>query len=453
MSTNRRPPGPRGHRLIGSLPEVRKDALGFLSDCARQYGDVVQYRILNTPAYLLNRPDLIEEVLIHQYRNFVKGRIYGATRQSFGEGLLTSEGEAWQKQRLLVQPAFHHERIAAYADLAVMETCQLMQGWTDHQTLDIYTEMKRLTLQIASKSLFSASLSDQTRLVSQALHVVLEEFNARMNTGLLIPDSIPTPGNLRLNRAVRRLESIVYQIINERRTENVDHGDLLSMLLNARDVVGRLMTERELRDEVLTLIIAGHDTTALALSWTFYLLATNPEVEATLSAELQTQLCGRPPTANDVPRLRFAEMVIKESLRLYPTAWGISRVALNDCDIGGYFIPARSSVVISQWVTQRDPRYFEAPLDFEPLRWEAEQTKPFPKFAYFPFGGGPRRCIGHAFAMMETILILAAVAQRFQFRLVPNQVIEPTPSFTLYPKNGIKAVAIKHGVSQDMPHK
>jgi len=443
MSLSTVPPGPRGHFLLGSLPEVRRDVLAFLSACAREYGDVVRYRIPGAAAYLINHPDLIENVLVHQYRHFVKGRIYRATRQALGNGLLTSDGETWQRQRLLVQPAFHHERITAYADHAVTETEQLVGRWNDGDTIDIHAEMKRLTLQVAAKSLFGASLSTETQTVETAMRVVLEQFNARMNTALLIPEKIPTRGNLRLQSAVRLLESTVHKIIEERRAGNLDRGDLLSMLLNARDESGNPLSERELRDEVLTLIIAGHDTTALALSWSFYLLARNPAIEATLREELQTALGGRPPSTEDLPRLHYAEMVIKESLRLYPTAWGISRVATNDLEIGGYTVPSGASIVMSQWVMQRDPRYFESPLEFRPGRWETEQAKSLPRFAYFPFGGGPRRCIGHAFAWMEAILVLAAILPRVRFTLLADHPVEAVPSFTLYPRHGIKMAVTK----------
>jgi len=443
MSLSPVPPGPRGHFLIGSLPEIRRDVLGFLSGCAREYGDVVRYRIPNTAAYLINHPDLIENILVQGYRNFVKGRIYRATRQVLGNGLLTSDGDAWQRQRLLVQPAFHHDRITAYADRAVAETEQLMNGWSDGETIDIHAEMKRLTLQVAAKSLFGANIADEAHVVEEAMRIVLEQFNTRMNTALLIPEAFPTPGNLRLQKAVRQLEAIVYKIIRLRREENEDRGDLLSMLLRARDGNGNPMSESELRDEVLTLIIAGHDTTALALSWSLYLLAQNPAIESALRKELQTELGGRLPSTKDLPRLRYAEMVIKESLRLYPTAWGISRVALNDFNAGGYTIPAGASIVMSQWVMQRDPRYYESPLEFKPQRWETEKVKSLPKFAYFPFGGGPRRCIGHGFALMEAVLVLAAIIPRVRFTLVAGHPVEAIPSFTLYPRHGIKMAAAK----------
>ena len=445
MNASPAPPGPRGHFLIGSLPEVRKDVLGFLTDCAREYGDVVHYRILNTAAYLINHPDLIEAILVQQYRNFVKGRIYRATRPVLGNGLLTSDGDTWQRQRLLVQPAFHHDRITAYADLAVTETDQLTSGWSNGETIDIYAEMKQLTLLVAAKSLFSAGISNETHVVENAMHVVLEQFSARMNTALLIPENFPTPGNLRLQKAVRHLESLVNKIIQDRRKGNEERSDLLSMLLNARDESGNPMSERELRDEILTLIIAGHDTTALALSWGFFLLAQNPAVEAALRNELQTELGGRLPSSKDLPCLRYTEMVVKESLRLYPTAWGISRVALNDFKIGGYNIPAGASIVMSQWVMHRDPRYFESPLEFKPQRWETEKVGLLPKFAYFPFGGGPRRCIGHAFALMEAVLVLATIIPKVRLTLVPDHPVEAVPSFTLYPRHGIRMVVTKPG--------
>lgn len=436
------PPGPKSRFLIGRLPTINREWLEFLERCAREYGDIFHFRFLHLHVCYFIRPEHIESVLVTHYDKFIKAIDYRAMRRVFGNGLLTSEGEFWRRQRRLAQPAFHRERIAAYSRLMVAATERMLERWQDGQTLDVHEEMMRLTLEIVAKALFGAEVEGQAQDVGRALNVAMEQFLSRVSTGFLIPEFLPTPGNLRFARAMRRLDQIVYGIIRQRRSSHSDPGDLLSMLLAARDDDGRQMTDRQLRDEAMTLFLAGHETTANALSWTWYLLAQHPEVESKLVAEITQVLGGRAPGLDDLERLPYCEKVIKESLRLYPPAWAIGRQALEEFEIGGYRLPRGTNIFMVQWITQRDPRWFERPGNFEPDRWTEEFERRLPRFAYFPFGGGPRTCIGSAFARMEAALLLASIAPRFKLTLVPGHSVDILPSITLRPKYGMKMTIV-----------
>jgi len=411
--------------------------MAFLTAISREYGDIVTMSFYKFRVYYVSHPDYIEEVLVNQARKFIKGRILRANKGLFGNGLLTSEGDFWLRQRRLAQPAFHRARIAAYGETMVRFTERLIAGWRDGETRDIHAEMMRLTLQIVAKTLFDAEVDGDAQQVGHALEAIME-FNSDFRRLILTPSWLPTLRNLRAALAIRRLNKIIYRIIDRRRAAGGDPGDLLSMLLHAQDEDGSRMTDRQLRDEVITLFLAGHETTALALSWTWWLLAQNPQAEAKLHAELDAVLAGRSPTLEDLPNLRYTDHVISESMRLYPPAWGMARVAIEDAEIGGYRIPKGSGVSLSQWVVHRDSRWFEAPEEFHPERWEGDLLKRLPRFAYFPFGGGPRQCIGNTFALMEAALLLATIAQKFRVRLVPNQKVEPVASITLRPRHGIQ---------------
>jgi cytochrome P450 len=442
------PPGPKPHPLIGNLLEFRKNPLDFYTDCHRRYGDILRYRILNVNVYLLSHPDWIEAVLGGDYHNFTKGRIMRANRLMLGNGLILNEGDDWMRQRHLVQPAFHRERIAAYADVMVAFTQRLTASWQDGESIDVLAVMKRLTLEIIAKTLFDSDISDQAGVVGKALQTFLEEFAARTDRGLLVPEYIPTPGNMRLQKAVHRLDEIVYGMIRRRRLSGQANNDLLSMLLEARDERGKQMSDQQLRDEVMNILLAGHETTALALTWTWYLLAKHPEVENRLFTELERVLGGRSPQVADMPNLSYTDWVLKEALRIYPPVWCILRVALDDCKVGGYTIPAGSSLCASQWVMHHDRRYFDDPDAFKPQRWENELIRRLPAFVYFPFGGGPRGCLGYSFAITEALLIIAALASKFRFSLVPGHAVIPWPSITLNPKYGLKMV-VSHRTSSD----
>ena len=434
-----RPPGPPGHLLVGNLPEFGRDILGYLTGCARTYGDVVSLRLGAWPTLLVSRADLIEEVLAVRYASFRKHSFFFRhVTAIFGNGLLTSEGDFWLRQRRLAAPAFHRERVAAYGEVMVALTGRHLEGWTDGERRDVHREMMALTVQIAARTLFGAEVpQDVVGEVGRAFDVVVEEIAARFRRPFRIPDAVPTPGNLRYTRNVRRLDRLVYAMIAERRRTGADHGDLLSMLLRVQDDDGTTMTPEQLRDEVITLFLAGHETTALTLSWTFYLLSRHPDACAALEAEADAVLAGRSPGAADLFRLPFTEAVVSEALRLYPPAYVLGREAAEDTEIGGFPAPRGTTVFMSPWVVHRDPRYFEDPEAFRPQRWLDGLAKRLPRCAYLPFGGGPRLCIGQSFAMMEAVLLLATVCQRFRLTLEPDQPITPFASITLRPEGGV----------------
>jgi cytochrome P450 len=435
------PVGPKGHWLAGNLPDFRKARLDFLVNCARDYGDMVRIRLAHRNVYLVNHPDGIEEVLVTQSKHFIKHFALRLNPIVLGKGLLTSEGDFWLRQRRLIQPVFLKSRITQYAGAMVAATERLLDTWKAGEQRDIHAEMMQLTLAIAAKTLFNAEVGSDAQAVAHAMEVMQQNFLERFNSILPLPLWIPTPANLRAKRAVRQLDEVIYRIIRQRRAEQVDHGDLLSLLLKARDEDdGSAMTDKQLRDEAMTLFLAGHETTALVLSWGWYLLANNPDAEKRLVEELDTILAGRLPTVEDLPRLKFTEWVALEAMRLYPPAYVIGREATADCVIAGYHVPRGTTMLLPEWVVHRDPRFWDEPEKFRPERWGSERVKTMPKFAYFPFGGGPRTCIGNTFAMMELVLLFARIAQRFRFRLEPGKTVTPLASFTLRPTPGVPGV-------------
>jgi cytochrome P450 len=422
---------------------MRADTLGFMTRSAREMGDVVLFRFGPMRALLLAHPELVEDVLVTHRHTFVKNRATRLIGRVTGNGLVVSEGDFWRRQRRLIQPAFHHGRIAGYADTMVGFTDRMLGSWRDGEVRDVHEEMMHLTLEIVSKTLFDADVSRHDEAeVGAAVKVAVECLNEVLNSLLFfVPERFPTPTNVRLWRAVRRLDDVLYRIIREHRAAGVDRGDLLSTLLRAGDEDdGSHMTDRQVRDEAMTLFLAGHETTSIALSWAWYLLSQHPEVEARVHAELDSVLSGRVPTAADVPSLPFVGMVMTEALRLYPPALALGREAVADCELGGYRVRKGTNVILSQWVVHRDPRWFEEPEAFRPERWEGDLARRIPRFAYFPFGGGQRHCIGSSFATMEATLLLATIAQRFRLRLVPGHPVEPQAALTLRPKHGMRMV-------------
>ena len=436
------PPGPKARPLVGNLLDYSRDPLNFLARSSWEYGDVVNLQFPGPPAYLLSNPDHIEQVLVKNNRNFIKDRVTRSELSILGDGLLTSDGDFWRRQRRLAQPAFHRERVEAYAETMVSYTERMLEGWRAGEERNVHHDMMRLTLEIVAKTLVDADIAGNAEEVGAALGTIMARFSDQGSGVFLrmIPDGVPTPSNLRFRQANKKLEEFIYGIIDERRRSGRDTGDLLSMLLHARDEDGSRMGDEQLRDEVMTIVMAGHETTAIALSWTFYLLGKHPAVEEKLHSELETMLDGRPPTVGDLPRLPYTAAVIKESMRLYPPAWAIGREASEDCEIGGFHVPAKTQLFISQYVVHHDPRFFERPNSFIPERWEENLEKQLPKFAYFPFGGGPRLCIGQSFAKMEATLLLTTTAQKLRLKLVPGQRVTPQPSITLRPKNGVRVV-------------
>ncbi len=442
--SNAKPPTLPGHWLLGNLPEFRRDRLAFFEDAARNHGDIVLGRLGPRPILLLNHPDFVEEVLVTQNRRFHKHFALKRTRRTLGKGLLTSEGDFWRGQRKLVQPAFHRERIAGYARIMTQYAERMTSGWSDGQTRDIHDDMMGLTLEIVAKCLFDADIHGQAAGASEAMTTLMHTFTARVGRIFAPPHWIPVPLNRRLERAIRRLEEILFAIIAERRKGGDDRGDLLSMLLQAQDEEsGRGMSDRQLRDELMTLFMAGHETTAGALAWTWALLSRNPEAEAKLHAELDSVLGGRTPTFEDLPKLIYTGAVVNESMRIFPPVWVVGREAIEPFEVGGHRFPAGMTAYMPHWVIHRDPRWFNEPLSFQPERWLDGRLESMHRYAYFPFGGGPRICVGNNFALMEASLVVATIAQRFRPRLTPDARIAPLATMTLRPEHGVPVMLSK----------
>jgi cytochrome P450 len=434
-----RPPGPKGHFLLGVLPEVREEDVKFATRMAREYGDIAFFRVVNIPTYLISHPRYIEEVLVTNYRNFIKAIYLRESRALFGEGLLTSDGETWVRERRMGQRAFRHEHIDTYADTIVSHTERKIGVWQAGETRDVHQETMRLTLEIIARVLFGRELADDLEDATAAINVYLEQFADRFGM-YAVPEWIPTPGNLRYRRAMRALDGIIYDAIRESRQSGAEEHSLLAAFLRAQQHYGFELSDRQLRDEMATLFFTGHETTGLALTWALFLLGEHPEAEAKLQRELDEVLGSQRITLQDIPRLRYLDCVIKESLRLYPPAYGVVREALNDCEIGGYTVPKGSTVAMFQWVMHRDPRYFDDAESFRPERWADGLYERLPKFAYFPFGGAPRICIGKDFALFEIAVVLATIMRRFRFRTVAGHRTWPLPSLTLRPEYGMKMV-------------
>jgi cytochrome P450 len=429
--------------LLGQLLAFRRDPLEFLTRIAREYpGEVVRFRPGPRDVYLLKHPDLVKEVLVTRQHDFSKSRGLEWAKLFLGEGLLTSEGEFHTRQRRLAQPAFHRQRIGAYADDMVRRTVVARDRWSAGQPLDVDAEMMRLTLAVVSSTLFGTDVADAAEEVREDLATIIALF-PRFSLPLFgLIQRLPLPSNARFNRAVARLDALVYRVIAQRQREGGDRGDLLSLLLLARDEEGGGgMTDRQLRDEVMTLLLAGHETTANALTWTWYLLSGNPDVEARWREELREVLGGRTATVEDLPALRYTEMVLAESMRLFPPAWGMGRRALRDLTLGGFLIRKGAILALSPYIVHRDPRLWPDPLRFDPERFTAEAKAARPRFAYFPFGAGARSCIGEPFAWMEGVLLLATIGQRWRLRLLPGHPVEPKALMTLRPRYGMRMVA------------
>jgi cytochrome P450 len=431
------PPGPPPNLIRSLFGAMQQNPLDYFTAMAQEYGDVSGMRIGKFRSLFINHPDLIEDVLVNNSRKYHKGRILQANKYLFGEGLLTSEGDFWLRQRRLAQPAFHRARVSAYAATMAEYTEQLIATWRNGEERDIHEEMMQLALRIVGKTLFDADVTRDAKEVGETLDILLH-IAANFGRTILVPLWVPTPRNIRAKLGIKRLEKVIYRIIADRRASGRDTGDLLSILLQAQDEDGTHMNDRQLRDETITLFLAGHETTASTVSWTWWLLAQNPAVEKKFHEELDGVLGGRAPTVDNLPKLTYLSHVLTESLRLYPTAWGMARLAAEEHEIAGYPVRPGYGVAFAQWVIHRDARWFDAPLEFRPERWENGLAKQLPRFAYFPFGGGPRQCIGNTFALMEASVVLATVGQRFRFALAPDHKVTPLASITLRPKNGIQ---------------
>lgn len=449
------PPGPAAYPVVGVLPSYSPDPLAFLPRCVREYGDVVHLRFPGPSAYLLGDPALVEEVLVDRGENFIKARVTRQQLAVLGEGLLLSEGEFWRRQRRLVQPAFHRGRVRGYADVMVSYTERMLKGWRPGVPRDLHRDMMGLTLEVVAKTLFDEDLGGSPAAagdgpgpeIEEALGQIMAYFSDQGVPAALLrmlPGWLPAPSNLRYRRARRRLDAVIHRLIRERRRRDgdgdgrvEDRGDLLGMLMSARDENGEGMGDGQLRDEVMTVILAGHETTALALSWAFWLLGKHPGHRERLEGELDRVLDGRPPGPGDLPQLPFLDAVLKETMRLYPPAWALGREAASDCEIGGHPVPAGTQIFISQWVLHRDGRRFDRPEEFVPERWLDGSTDGLPRYAYFPFGGGPRVCAGVSFAKMEAALLLATITRGWRLEPVPGRDPAPEPSITLRPAGGV----------------
>jgi cytochrome P450 len=419
--------------------------LDFFTKLARAYGDVTSYRMAGEQLFLINEPKLIRDVLVTHNRNFTKSRGLERSKRLLGQGLLTSEGAFHLRQRRLMQPAFHRDRVAGYGDLMVGYADRMRRSWSDGATLDIAREMNRLTLSIVGRTLFDVDVEQQAAAVGEALTAVMESFWMTMLPFGEVLERLPVPKLRRARMARGRLDAIIYRMIADRRSSGGDRGDLLSMLLAAQDEDdGAGMTDGQVRDEAMTIFLAGHETTANALTWTWFLLSGAPDVEARLHAEVSNALQGRLPATADLPSLPFVERVVTESMRLYPPAWIIGRRAIDEYRLNEYVVPPRSILVMSPYIIQRDPRFYPDPDRFDPDRWTPEFRAGLPKFAYFPFGGGPRQCIGESFAWMELILLVATIAQQCRLRLVPGHPVVPQPLITLRAKHGMRMTVERH---------
>jgi cytochrome P450 len=435
-----RPPGPRNLPIIGNLRPFRANPLAFIRKAVCEYGDLVYFRVASQHLYVVGHPDYVREILVTNQNNFIKSRALQRAKILLGEGLLTSEGEHHLRQRRLVQPAFHRERLAGYA--AAMSECAVRarERWQAGSAMDVSIEMAKLTLSVVAKTLFSADIESEAHEIGAAMTSILQLFRVLLMPFSEYIDKLPLPSTRRFKKARARLDATIHGLIAERRASGVDTGDLLSMLLLAQEE-GDEMTDQQVRDEAMTLFLAGHETGANALTWSWYLLSQHPEVEQRLHEEIDAVLGDRPPELADVPNLRYTEMILAEALRLYPPAWAIGRKAKDAFRLGGFEIPAHSICIVSPYVVQRDARWFPDPEKFDPERWTPEAREARPKFSYFPFGGGARVCIGERFAWMEGVIVMAAIAQKWRFRLAPGQRVEPLPLVTLRVKNGLRMIA------------
>ncbi len=443
-------------QITTAIAEYSHDPLSFLTRCAREFGEIVPLQFEGEQFCLLTNPDQITEVLKDRLR-FIKAKDTQMLRGLLGNGLITSEGDFWQRQRRLSQPVFHQQRIGSYGEVMVNYTQRMLQNWQSGQQLNVHAEMMRLTLDIVMKTIFDRDVKDSeanriTHALDQAMNWYaaqakkdINDHSAWLHEGFNLLAQVfkfgRSESDRRYQAAIAQVDETLYAMIQQRRTQATQGDDLLGMLIQVEDADdGTRMSDRQLRDEVATMIFAGHETTANTLTWTWMLLAQHPQIRAKLQQELDQVLQGRTATIADLPQLIYANWIIKEAMRLYPPVTDISREATQDCEIGGYQIPKGTTLVMSQWVMHRDQRYFTDPEAFVPERWANDLEKQLPRGVYFPFGDGPRVCIGKSFALMEAVLILVTIAQRFELSLLPEQSIELQPSITLRPQQGIQVV-------------
>lgn len=429
------PPGPTGFPVVGAMPQSILGGLEFNERMADEYGDLVHWKTHQDHAYQLNHPEYIEQVLVYNNTSYEKGeqfqRLLGPL---LGNGILNSEGETWRRNRHLLQPAFHPDRIEVYAEMMTELTEEMLTSWSDGETRTIHEDMMELTLRIVSRALFGVDIDRYADDIQTAINDFLPATTSLPN--FLLPEDVPLPSRRRMRRARETLDDVVNEIIR-RKHENPGENDVVSMLLAARDDDGNPLSDKQIRDEAITLITAGHETTAVSLTYTTYLLAQHPKVEEKLVDELDSVLGGARPTMADLPQLTYTEQVVKESMRLFPPVPGIVREAKTADEIGGYTIPAGARVFMNQWVVHRDSRWYDDPQAFQPERWTKEFERSLPSLAYFPFAAGPRRCIGDRFAMLEARLILATLYQNYHLELVSDRNLEVIQTITSRPKEEV----------------
>ncbi len=438
----RSPPG--AVPVLGHFPAYARDPLGFVTRVSAEFGGVVPFRLGPYPSLLLTDPDAIDEVLVAKSRDFRKSRAAGRVGVVVGNGLLLSEGATWRERRRIVQPAFHHDRVVAWGDTMVREAEAFVAGWNEGEDRDIHHDMTALTLTIVARTLLDSQIDERDiDRVGRSAATLTNHFDSRFNSlAFLIPDWLPTPGNVRMRLAVRRIDRIVYRLIGTRRASVERGDDAISMLLNAASGEAKPLTDRELRDEVMSLFMAGHETTANALAWSLHLLGESTEAASALQAELADVLGGRLPTVADLPRLRYTEAVILEALRLYPPAYALSREAIKPTTVAGRALPNRGIAFISVWATHRRADIYEDPFAFRPERWLDGLARRLPRGAYLPFAEGPRKCIGASFAMQETVLVLATIARRFRLVPLAAQEIRPRAAVSLRPAKPIRLAVV-----------
>jgi cytochrome P450 len=438
MSNSHLPPGPPGLPVVGNVFQFRRDPLTFVSGVQRSFGRLATIHLGSAPIVLFFRPEHVRYFLVEQARNFTSGQFNQNLRRVLGDGLLTIDGDFHRQQRRLIQPAFHKRRVEGYAGIMVQHTQEMVDhSFRSGARIDISQAMRDLTLRIVAKSLFDVDLKEDHPELGTAFTSVIENPVSLPFSIRALPVDLPFTAYGKHMEGLRTLNAYVYGLIKRRRAQGRDTGDVLSMLLSAQED-GITMTDRQIRDQAMTLFAAGHETTANALAWTFFLLSEHPVVSAKLTAELKSVLSGRPPLVDDLPNLPYLDWVVSESMRLYPPAWTQGRRAIEPFEMEGFRFPAGTTVMFSQWVLHRLPDIWGDPNSFRPERWDPQKEQKVPAGAYFPFGGGPRMCIGMPFAQLEARLLLAVILQHFSPKLVPGYPVLPRPRVTLRPKYGIQ---------------
>jgi cytochrome P450 len=432
------PPGPKGLPVLGHIVDIARDAVGYFEHCAKTYGDVTRLQLGAFPAHLINEADLIEQIFVKQHENFIKNQVFWRQLKALmGNGLFVAEHEVWQRERRLAAPAFATRPLQEYAPAMVAEAERRVAGWRDGQELDMHREMMALGLMIAARTLLNADVTEDLPKIEEGVDWVMDEIAARYARPILIPDAVPLPGHIRYRKGIKALEELIYRIIADVRTGRAEPSGLLGQLMSAEDENGKPMSDVQLRDAICNMLLAGYETSALTMAWGFDLLGRHRDIQDKIAGEVRAVVGDRIPAHEDLPNLKLTEWTIIEILRLRPPGWLIGRESIADIRIGAYDIPKGMTLLISPWVTQRDPRYFDDPLKFDPWRWAGDLRRTLPRFAYFPFGGGPRVCIGNRFAMMEAMLLLASITRRFDVERLVEREAGYIPSITMRPKGGL----------------